>query len=219
MPVKDNLGYTMNALASIRSSHETRVLVVDDGSKAEVRRWFTENGVEWIDGSAKKGLAAKWNLGTSLLWEWGADYVAILNNDILLAPTWVDGCVRRISRGDASIVLGTDVSHFLNPPERVLTYFEQVEDIDSPWGSWSAFMISREAWKIIGPFDEDLVGIDFEDWDYLCRASQAGKKPIATTLAPFYHYGGKTKKISPEFQRLHKINEDVFRRKHGFVPR
>jgi GT2 family glycosyltransferase len=216
MTTWNKLEVSQAALASIRSAHQMRIVVVDDNSTDGTREWLTQNEIRWIDGSVKPGLAAKWNMGVDRMWDEGASHVAIFNNDILCSPLTVDGMVAAFKPG-VFVVCAANLKGVLADPREILEYRIQ-RDEESSSGGFSAFTITPECWQRVGRFDEGFVQFDFEDMDYLHRVHLAGGRAISSFLAPYYHYEGVSKSQDSNFvKRSHEVNKAYFRKKWGWL--
>lgn len=191
--------YTRPCLSSIRSRYPYRIVLVDNGSSDETC------------GEASKLVSHTFmhrrnesNLGTSKTWNWGvrdgfeknAEYVLVLNNDVLLHPECVDRLVDRFERGTNGVgmVSAFDVRGEVSTPVDVFgmaaAVKEQVEESDHP--NFSAFMLNRTCWEAVGEFDETFYPAYFEDNDYHYRMQLAGLRGIVHPPAMFYHFGSRT---------------------------
>ena len=63
---------------------------------------------------------------------------------------------------------------------------------DRNWVDFSCFLISREVYEALGPFDEAFQPAYFEDADYYRRLILAGYQTAASTDAVFSHGGSTT---------------------------
>jgi GT2 family glycosyltransferase len=191
MTTRNCLGYTQPALQSIKSSHPLDIVIVDNGSNDGTRNWLTQNKYSWLHGETKNSLAGRWNLGLAHLFGRGADYVAVLNNDLLMSPVALDGLVECLQKHeDAFISCGENFRGRMADPADILRRTEQ-KDADGVTNhdDFCCFMIHRRCWETIGPLDEGFTDFFFEDIDYRYRVEIAGKRTIVTSLAPIYHYG------------------------------
>lgn len=89
-------------------------------------------------------------------------------------------------------------------------------------GSFSCFMISRQAYDEIGYFDENFKPAYFEDNDYLERAWAKGFTPLRCLDAVFYHFFQGTVKndeeLATQYPAFMQKNLEYFKKKHGKVP-
>ena len=96
-----------------------------------------------------------------------------------------------------------------------------IKDIKHGDGSFSFFVISKEAFENVGGFDERFKPAYFEDNDYLERLWKAGYKPKQSPIS-YYHvtqgtvkYGKDITKKYPEFMQR---NLELFKSIYGKVP-
>lgn len=99
---------------------------------------------------------------------------------------------------------------------------------DYPWPNpnakrdhpdFSCYLIRREVFEKVGPFDEDFEGAYAEDADYHRRMHQAGITAVCLDL-PFLHYAAQTIALAgeEEAQRISDQagrNRALFKKKHG----
>lgn len=84
---------------------------------------------------------------------------------------------------------------------------------------FSAYLIRREVFEKVGPFDENFHGAYAEDSDFHLRMHQAGIEAICLDL-PFLHYGAQTIKQASEAEanaisKQADANRAYFKQKHG----
>lgn len=126
-------------------------------------------------------------------------YVTVKREDIgsefLKAGGFVPHVTETVKESDVlAMVTLMDVRGECANPEDIFTKDvkekEGVEEAEHP--CFSGFMISKEGWDKVGPFDEEFKPCYFEDNDYHYRINLAGMKAIVLPTAMFYHYGSKT---------------------------
>lgn len=221
MPVRNCLEYTREAIKSIKTVHEHTVYVIDDHSDQPTKDWLQSHPhiVSFID-PVTKGLAGNWNLGIRAAFERGANYVLVVNNDILLNPHTIDNLVKRMEKGDLVMATGVNVAGQCPSPQDILT-LTPGEESETEHPDFSCFMISPETIKKIGYFDENYIGAYVEDCDFHARITLAFEKAVTINQAPYYHYASRTiienPKIVEDVRRNHSLNEDYFRGKWGHV--
>lgn len=233
---KNAWDYTRAALASLVSQHELFVVVVDDGStdgtKAGLEEWGSFQSADEtrhaITDPPFASLAGKWNVGVLKCWEAGCDYALVSNNDVLFHPQTIDTLVARLEKGDVAIATGHDVGGIFRErdiPPAFITTDGWTPDPDLPEAEspdFSCFMLSRECWRKVGPFDVRYEPAYFEDNDYHERVLRNGLVAVNLPTAPYYHYGSVTQSQDrtpdPEKHRRFEATREQFYRKWGFVP-
>jgi glycosyltransferase involved in cell wall biosynthesis len=139
------------------------------------------------------GVAAAWNEGTKRAIADGADFILIINDDILFAPSTVDALVEHLLEfPNAVMATGCNKHGEMPDPFAILDYPKVEEQSISEHPDFSCFMIRPSTIDEIGWFDEGFKPAYFEDNDYHYRIKLSGKTAEATTRAPFYHYGSLT---------------------------
>ena len=131
------------------------------------------------------GVSRAWNYGLRYFFEMGEDHVLVVNNDVELRP---DTYQELLSDGGPFVTcIGVNTLH-----ESQKLYVKAVR----PHPDFSCFLIRREVWDKVGPFDESMV-LYASDADYHVRLHQAGI-PAYTIGLPFYHVVSGTIKSNPD---------------------
>lgn len=181
-------------LASLRETvpaeltHE--IIFVDDGSADGTREWLrTLNGPPFkiILNESNLGYAVSNNRGAA---EASGRLLCLLNNDLVLAPGWLDPMLRLYSaRGDVGVVGNVQrsvstglIDHagiFINAkgkPEHDRTAPEWLSKRREVLASTGAcLLIAREVWQDVGGFDERYVN-GCEDVDLCLRLRSRRRK-------------------------------------------
>lgn len=195
--------YTEPAINSIRSKkHSLMLLIIDNGSvdetKDEAQRMSEEH--DWIiyqRNDENLGCSKSWNFGIRKgFWELGADYVMIVNNDILLHENTIDRLVERFQKGDEDLVMATalNIRGECNFPEEIFLKNDKEKEVvpESEAPDFSCFMVNRKLLEEVGEFDEGFSPAYFEDNDMHYRIKLAGLRAICYPPAIYYHYGSGT---------------------------
>jgi GT2 family glycosyltransferase len=191
--------FTKPCLDSIKTGYPYRIVLVDNGSTDE-----TCDEASKMVGAAFQHRRYENNTGTARSWNWGivdgfekgADWVLVLNNDILLHPACIDRLVQRMQQdqGAVGLVSALDVRGEVGTPQDVFNiHSDSKADVaESEHPNFSAFLLSRRCFELVGPFDEAYYPAYFEDNDYHYRILRAGLRAIVHPPAMFYHYASRT---------------------------
>ncbi len=201
--------YTRACLASIRSLHypNYEILLVDNGSDDEsgvaIARQFP--GVSVLNLEQNLGFAGGCNAALAYCVKQGAEWIWLLNNDTKVAADSLELLVGQANqRADAgalgAVVRTGDGEHFVTsgPGEidfiRAKTYLrskfaEAKPALECQWLSGSNLLLSVNAIKEVGGFDEDYF-LYFEDTDLCHRLSTSKWKCLLVPAASVEHVGG-----------------------------
>ena len=191
--------FTKPCLDSIKTSYPYRIVLVDNGSTDETRdeaSKLVSPTFQHRRYENNTGTARSWNWGILDGFEKGADGVLVLNNDILLHPACIDRLVQRMQQdhGAVGLVSALDVRGEVGAPEDVFSIPADsktgVAESDHP--NFSAFLLSRRCFDLVGQFDEAYYPAYFEDNDYHYRILLAGLRAVVHPPAMFYHHGSRT---------------------------
>ena len=192
----------------------TRVYIYDNGSTDDTRDWMDEQlegKLLCINSSrVNEGVSKGWNEGLVYLFgHMKADSVLVLNNDTQLPVFFLS----KLLSYDVPFVTGISVDE---PNDHSDCWQQPAESPD-----FSAFLIRRDCWEAVGPFDESMK-MYVQDCDYHVRAHRAGVK-LLNAGVPFHHERSSTlRNASPEDRREIQIQADrdreVFKCKYGCMP-
>lgn len=211
---RNNLELTKRCVESIRNQDvPTEITMWDNGSTDDTKRWLSENSISFYfyPCDYNSGVSFGWNTALSLMFQCGADHVLVLNNDTVLPPWFY----RRLLAYEAPFVTGIAVDKHVDdePP------FDK-EALD-PHPDFSAFLIRRSAWEIVGPFDERMK-IYCSDCDWHVRAHRKGLR-LWKSNSPYFHINSQTLKRADPAERAAiemqaNLDREVFRELYGCTP-
>jgi GT2 family glycosyltransferase len=200
------------------------VTVVDNGSTDDSVAWLA---AEWPDTAVVR---IPENIGVTRALNRAVDavatpYVALLNNDLELTPTWLeemrgaleahpaagsaDGKLLNFHRrgeidGAGDLVARTGEASKRGFGEKDHGQFDHATDILCASGG--AALYRREAFARVGPFDEDF-GAYYEDTDWGLRAQLCGYGCRYVPTAVAFHMGSATTgKDKPTYAHLFSRN-------------
>ncbi len=208
IPLYNQLHYTKQCLESIeRNSHTTvRIIAVDNASTDGTGAYLAGlSGINVISNRENLGCAGAWNQGIRAAS--GADWIVILNNDVIVSPGWLEGLQKGAEQWGLDIVspgiregaCNYDIDSYARE------YVSRMHDTIRRGTAYGiCFMVHRRVFETIGCFDENFRIGQFEDKDFFRRAQQAGFR-LGTVGCSFLHHFGsvtqdavrKTKTVKP----------------------
>ena len=222
------LELTKKCVESVRrQSIDTHIHILDNGSTDGTREWIEQRWCApdyqftWttpdLNTPVNKGVSWGWNNVLSQFFDPQAvpqaDYVLVLNNDTIIPRDFYSDLLCC----DVSFVSGTETQDMKEVGP--LFHCDRKPLVVAP--DFSAFLIRREAWEKVGPFDERMK-LYASDNDWAVRAHRAGV-PLYRANVPFYHERSSTlKNASPEEKRAIQLQADadreVFKSIYGVMP-
>jgi hypothetical protein len=177
----------------------------DDGSQDAVRSQFPD--VTLIENGKNLGFGEGNNVGMRYAIAQGADWVFLLNNDIMVDPAMISEMID-VAATDPSIgILGPKIYYHTSPDliwyaggtinywtgviahrglrKKDHNQFDKVQDTDFVTGC--AMLMKREMLDKIGLFDPIFYPIYSEDVDLSVRAAQAGWRIVYVPKAKLWH--------------------------------
>ncbi|WP_053960272.1 glycosyltransferase family 2 protein [Sulfobacillus thermosulfidooxidans] len=155
------------------------------------------------------GVAKSWNWGIREALKDGAQYVLVLNDDVRLAPGFIERLVEDLQRDNVILASGRPDHVEVSPPTRRL--------------AMSAFLCDHRLFDEIGEFDESFWPAYFEDDDMLQRIRNTNRwKTWFDSDAVFHHWVSSTLSQFRDIRRMNrryfKENRERFFQKWGFYP-
>ena len=206
------LDYTKKCLDSIRAHTDGvryEIVVVDNASPDNTPVWLkAEKAAGRLDhlilNQENLGVAGGWNKGLAGLSP-DADYVLILNNDVIVPDHWLRNLVRCADSSPDIGMVGPMTNNIsglqVEPTASYASLPEFFRYADAYMtrneGNWwelfrivgFCFLIKRSVMVQIGTFDERFGKGNFEDDDYCIRVRRAGFRIMVAGDAFIHHFG------------------------------
>lgn len=214
-PVRNCLSLTRKAVETFRAQDiegGATILILDNAS--------SDGTVEWLHAQPDllrahfhppKSVASSWNLGLEWAFRRGAEYAFVINNDVEIKPEMYRSLV------ETGLPFATGVS--VSSQEQLCQPFVR-SDRERP--DFSAFLIRREAWDRVGPFNKEYEGAFYEDNEWHVRAWAKGVH-LTCVGFPFLHHASATvKRADPATRKDVEVkaaqNRERFKAQFGCYP-
>ena len=194
-----------------------RIVVLDDGSSDGTAEWLRAEWpqVEVVVNESNIGIARSFNRAIELAR--GTDYLALLNNDLELAPDYVSRLVAALEAHPEAASANGKMRNFHDPtlldgagdlfmwssiatrrgwqePDR--GQYEEADEVFSACGGAAVYRMA--AFDDVGGFDEDFYAY-LEDIDWGFRAQLRGWRARYVPEAEVLHVGGATTNRNKQF--------------------
>lgn len=204
MLVRNNMAITREAVESVLAqSAPVRLLIINNGSVDGATQYVNsllghDERIVAMHFAPGKGVAESWNIGLRYIWEQGAGHAIVVNNDVILRHDTYE--LLLADGGEFVTAVGVRGQHYGERRDglRVFKDNRGVEVFPAgvgpnkrPHPDFSAWLIRKHAWDVVGELDENFRGGMGEDCDYHVRLHKAGITAISLDL-PFYHHGSAT---------------------------
>jgi len=209
----NNFKDTAECLESLRKVDypNFEVIVVDNGSSGNdtnlLRQGFGDF-VKLIVSDSNLGFAGGCNLGIKDALARGAEYIALLNNDTVVAPDFI-GAMVNVAQSDRKLGVAGGKIYCYELPETIwfaggiLNYgtgstpvrgsgetdkgqFEEIAEVD--WICGCYMFITRDVLQAVGMLDERFF-FGWEDVDFCVRAARKGFKVLFIPGSKIWHKG------------------------------
>lgn len=225
IPVYNQLEYTRQCLASVRrhTTHPYEIIVVDNGSVDGTREYLSSQAdVKLIANSVNRGFAASVNQGIK---ESGGSTVLILNNDTVVTTGWLERMLHAL-RAISGCGLVGPCSNNVPSSQRVKPTYANLGDLES-FASQHAedhrgqyretavlagfcLLLDRKVIERVGGFDEQFGIGTYDDYEFCCRAREAGYRAVICLDVFVHHFGSVTlNAIGVDISALLKRNEQL----------
>lgn len=223
IPVLNMVEYTIGCLDGLRRHGEgvSMVVVVDNGSTdGTAEELSRRRDVTVLRNPENLGCAAAWNQGVRAT---GSEWVAILNNDVILTPGWLPGLLDFAEEEGVDIVspairegeANYDVEAYAREFVRGMGGVARRGAADG-----ICFLVRRRVFDAIGHFDENFRIGQFEDADFFRRAREAGFRMATTGRSFIHHFGSMTQdslRRSRTARPYEAENREYYRKKWGLT--
>jgi GT2 family glycosyltransferase len=204
IPVLDQVEYTRAILKNIKETvkipHE--VVIIDNGSTDETSQILDEAGVKVIRNKHNLGWSVSLNQGAAIA---RGTHIAFLNNDLVLPEGWLETLLAHKEHVICPTYdQGENIrKDFASYNKSLADKFPEVKVAERPGFhpkgfAGFIFMLSREAWERVGPFDESM-RYWYGDNDYWLRLKDMGYVPFMSNNVLIHHYMSKTCNARPDF--------------------
>lgn len=244
IPVLNQLAYTQGCVRCLQPdlAAGVKVIVVDNGSTDETPQWLaTQPALTVIRNDRNRGCAPAWNQGllaaglspttapsagapaeevrNTPRTAGGAEWVVVLNNDVLLPDGWLAALLGAAERHGLEVVCPAmrerDQNYDFARYAREFT--ARLGGVVRRGGAHGVcFAVRRAVFEAIGGFDEAFRIGQFEDADFFRRARRAGFRTGVVGACFMHHFGSVTQDAlsNPKKERPYEAeNRAHFRRK------
>ncbi|MCX6031993.1 MAG: glycosyltransferase family 2 protein [Chloroflexi bacterium] len=203
---------TLACLASLEqlSYHSAQVIVVDNGSDdnsvALIRQHYPY--VRVLETDANLGYAGGNNVGIRHALNQGAEYICILNNDVLVAPGFLEPLLAAAVGEDGTLAIASPAVCELGRPDLIWSLGANIVwrngsvvrlHSGEAYAAWvgrppfevdytpgSAMLVPRKAWEAVGLMDE-VYFLYYEEAEWCIRAQRAGFRILAVPNSAVWH--------------------------------
>lgn len=219
IPIYNALTLTQACIEAIYKTIEDlsfEVIVIDNASEDGSFEWLSEkekplSNLSIIKMQTNIGFGPAVNIGLRMA---KGKYLAILNNDTIPAPNWLENLVAALET-DVSIGIVSPVTNYVGEgpqidgkaqdlppvPNLIAQYAETITKSTEIYYEpnrlvFFCVLLRRELVDLIGYLDEGYQKGNFEDDDYCMRARMVGYRLAIARNAFVYHHGTATFKLN-----------------------
>jgi GT2 family glycosyltransferase len=223
----NKLDDTKSCLKSIRNVDykNYEIIVVDNGSNDGSKEWLSrQKDIVYVDLPKNTGFTG----GQLAAYDVAkGDYLALINNDAVIAPDWIKEALKSFSKDKKVAVVGGRAYKWAEGEKKYseINDFYSYQVIDLYNGSAETLMtgdneaevnsisgagviIKRKVIEKIGYFDDRFFAY-YEETDLFARMKRAGYKIIYNPNVKTWHKIGQSTKSNPYFY-LYQMNKNRF---------
>lgn len=216
----NNLALTKRCVESLKAQDiPVSINIVDNGSTDGTVEWAQKEVILLDSFPGNFGVSAGWNRGLTSLFNFKSipvEYVLVIGNDTVLPKSFYRTlleCTKPEFR--IPFVTGVAVDNMDQALQKPIIEFFQ------PYPDFSGFIITREVWEKVGPFDERMKHY-CSDCDYHIRGHRLGI-PMMKASVPFLHERSSTLRLAPRSEQaelMEQADKDrrMFASLYGCIP-
>lgn len=215
IPVLNQLAFTQQCVQSLLQGGTAAeaLLIIDNGSTDGTPAWLASRpDIPSLRNRVNLGCGGAWTQG-ALLAE--ADWVVLLNNDIVACDGAMDAMLDAAERHELDVVSPALVEGPLDYdfPAHANAFRQAMrEAVRHGWFHGVCFAVRREVFESIGFLDTDRQLGGREDVEFLVRCLRHGKKVGTVGNAVLHHFGSITQKA----MKLETGETDLGDRRHFY---
>lgn len=197
IPLYNQLKFTKLCIESLQATLPVwpEIILVDNASTDGTADYLKAiSKVKVISNIENLGFAGGCNQGIKAA---TGDWVVVLNNDVIVAPGWLDGMLNAAEYWKLQIVTPAiregEFNYDINAYADELTSRMRLV-IRRGKTNGICFMVHRKVFETIGLLDEKFLIGQYEDKDFFLRASRAGFSLGTVGSAFLHHFGSVTQK-------------------------
>jgi GT2 family glycosyltransferase len=198
IPVLDQLSYTRQCVDSLIAggTPANAILVIDNGSQDDTPQWLASRpDIRSVRNAVNLGCGGAWTQGALL--EAQAEWVVLLNNDIIACPQAMDRLLDAADRhglraASPSLVEGKLDYDFAAHAERYVRVMSG--RVRPGWFHGVCFAVRREVFETIGFPDTDRQLGGREDVEFLMRCLRHNVAVGTVGDSLLHHFGSITQK-------------------------
>lgn len=220
----NNFKFVREAINSIKTSRQYKILVIDNGSDTRMDEDFKDT--TYIRFDSQVSLSECWNKAiNTALEDPRVNYIFNPNDDVIFHEKTIDELVKFIDKSGYLMVTGNNIAPIC---DRYFTNYVWKDDSDfdmRPITNWreegpdfSCWMVRRNFVDVVGYFDETFNPAYFEDNDMHYRILLSGNHAKRIMSAPYYHFGSQTARVNPRRDLGSHRTAGIFNKKWGCTP-
>jgi len=221
IPVYNQVDYTRICIESLLPTltGKYEIMVISNGSTDGTGDYLSKfPDIKLVMNKENYGCPFAWNQGviTST-----GQWIAILNNDIILSKGWLEGLLEFAEKKGVDIACPAyrEGEYNYDIAEYSTEYIRRMYPVSRMGVAHGiCFMVHRRVFDMIGLFDERLRIGQYEDADFFRRAKHAGFTLGITGRSFIHHFGSATQKSlqeSGDIDYYEEENRAYYRNKHG----
>lgn len=221
IPTHNCFELTVKCIASVlKQDIPVKIIVVDNGSTDERLREYLASlndtrHHECLFMGQNVGVSKAWNIGLCAMFNSGlAKHALVINNDLEIPPQYY----RMLIQTGEWFISGINVGAPNGDPYWKTRAPKPEAQYKRPHPDFSAFLIRKECWDLVGSFDENMV-FYAQDCDYHVRMHRNQVWAGSINLE-YYHYASGTLKQAADDERVKiarqaDLDREEFAKKYG----
>jgi len=172
------------------TDHDVKILAIDNGSTDNNATWNEVQKADWFDRSlSNENLSKGYNRLLRKSLALGADLICLANNDIIVAPRWLDAIVREFKINPKRYLVPNECLQSCHTVDKDgIEYLKIAKPETARTLKGTCLFFTPEAVNLFLPIPEELVLWYCDSWIH-SHLGRAGYTCEVVIDSPIFHYG------------------------------
>lgn len=179
---------TVISLLGLKHEHELDLIAIVNGFTGPEKDYeFIKASFNVVEVNDKNNLARAWNKGIQMGLDRGADYILVINLDLVFHSKFLTNLIQ-FAQANPQAIMWSGAEW----PNQESLESATLEEETHQAVNAACYLIDKRLFEVVGKFDEQFEPAYHEDTDMMYRIKLLNLPVLSTNRARFYHLGRVT---------------------------